>query len=825
MKKFVLGFIAIICIALILLAAWLFFHQNDLKQQAIVAINKELITEVKVDGPIDISLFKQFPQVSLSIQEVSIADNLRVGSTMLSLEEVLVSFNLLAILRKEYTIQSISLIEGYVALFVDENGKENYNITKPVESDNSESLVVDLSSIQLQNIQLSYSNLKDNISIDSQIYSGKLGVQFEGKNFDLSTDANLFMKDLKIGKQTLLTQNEVNGKVYLSYNSINDCYQLTNNTLNINKNDFVIDGSYCNGTDIMNFTAKASGEQLENALALIPTNLLPLEGVKGSGNYRVNAKLTGNSKSPNVTVDFDLKDGVAEIPDIAIPISNLNVSGAYNNQNKKGDELLIEQFSFTSKESSLGGGLRFPNLAKGLMEMDKVSGNIDHATLNQLTSNKFEINEGDLSLESLSLHLSYRDTDSTWNVSQVDGQLTIDNFRGQIVELDKPFELNGNLQMTGNTLNAKGFQAKIAENDMQFTGSLQHFLDYLQKDRFGNTATMRINGALSSTYFNIDDFVKESNEKREKGKENPLDKWLNLAGNLQVDIAAFRYLDLELSDISMKIEPEPNSKVSCSNLKATGLKGNMEGNVQLHFTSEGDLEITIASKLNSIDIHELFKGFRDFDQEAITAANLKGKIDANLIFTATWLGMAELNEDDMIMQADLVLSDGELIELPSLEALSKHISMEQLEHLYFSELASTITIKDREINLPETRIASNLLSLSVSGTHTFDDVIDYSLKLNLKNLLAAKWKVAKTMDKEYVNDAEGGINVYVRMTGTVDDPKITYDKQSVKQKIKEDFKAEKEELKDLFKNNEPEPENSEDYMYFEEDSTEFINWE
>jgi hypothetical protein len=52
-------------------------------------------------------------------------------------------------------------------------------------------------------------------------------------------------------------------------------------------------------------------------------------------------------------------------------------------------------------------------------------------------------------------------------------------------------------------------------------------------------------------------------------------------------------------------------------------------------------------------------------------------------------------------------------------------------------------------------------------------------------------------------DPYEGLNLYLRMTGSLGNPHITYNKKGTKNKIKNDFKNEKENLKNLMNNTTP----------------------
>jgi hypothetical protein len=91
------------------------------------------------------------------------------------------------------------------------------------------------------------------------------------------------------------------------------------------------------------------------------------------------------------------------------------------------------------------------------------------------------------------------------------------------------------------------------------------------------------------------------------------------------------------------------------------------------------------------------------------------------------------------------------------------------------------------------------------GTHTFGNEIDYHFSLALADLLAAKFRkrnVSQSKQSEFgpiEEDGRGRTMVYVSMTGTVDDPVFSYDKKAVREKISEELKNQKTELKEAFR--------------------------
>ena len=203
----------------------------------------------------------------------------------------------------------------------------------------------------------------------------------------------------------------------------------------------------------------------------------------------------------------------------------------------------------------------------------------------------------------------------------------------------------------------------------------------------------------------------------------------------------------------------------------------------------------------------------NFGQEYFVAENIKGKATVAIDFASIWDQQLKLKKDQLYVLADLNMTQGELINYQPAMALSKFIEVDELEHIRFSKLATQIEIKDETISIPQTDIHSSALDLTISGTHTFDNHIDYRFKMLMSDVL---WRKAKSKKKEtsefgYIeDDGLGRTTLYLHMTGTVKDYKITYDTKSLRDQWKNDLKEEKQTVKQLLKN---------EFGWFKKDST------
>lgn len=96
-------------------------------------------------------------------------------------------------------------------------------------------------------------------------------------------------------------------------------------------------------------------------------------------------------------------------------------------------------------------------------------------------------------------------------------------------------------------------------------------------------------------------------------------------------------------------------------------------------------------------------------------------------------------------------------------------------------------------------IKSSALNLNASGTHDFDNIVDYKLNMLLGDVMGKKMKSQNTEFGMIEDDGLGHTKLFISMKGPVDDPKFSYDKKAVSQKIAQDLKADQQNVKQLLK--------------------------
>tara|TARA_B100000497_G_scaffold91158_1_gene101742 strand:+ start:967 stop:3447 length:2481 start_codon:yes stop_codon:yes gene_type:complete len=804
------------------ISAFLFIQKDFIRNQSIKALNKQLNTKIDVGGPIDLTFLSNFPNISLSFNEVIISDRLRANDTLASLANVSLHLNTWALLNKDVSIDGINARDGFIHLYADKQGIANYDILKPKESPSATTLL-QLKSIVLNNVELIYDDEENNIYSHALSIRSDIAGSFYQKDFDLMIDLDLFSYSVFIDDVSLFPAKSIEGKLKLKYTGVEGCILFDDNTLNIQQNKFLVSGEICSKTKLIDLVAYAEGSDLKEALGLVPNEWLGSSNVNGNGAFKLKSSILGELKRPAIQLEFNITQGVLDLEQQQLHLKDLNLDGSYRKTKENKQSLHITKFNTRAGNSFLNGDLLIANLDDISIEAH-LTASLNEQFLNTLLPEYFEVKEGSIDLNEMTFLIHHNTLDSLWQLSRIEGELRLNQLNGQLHVLDLPFTFSGSLIGKESFLSSEEVNIYIGDNHLKFDGEVNNLMEIILNQEKENIVDLAVNGNMSSDYFNLNDFIRSGSISETKAKKTKEIQFPPIFGNIKLELAHVIFKALDIYDLDIEANAD-NTAYTFDIIDSRTIGGNFSGHL-LTNVNENDFEINLSADIEHVAIQELFSSFNNFGQKDWGSENIRGQLNAQLDFSATWKDFTNLDSENFILHSQVKLSDGELLNFAPLTSLSGKLELEQLEHLYFKELQADITVKDEWIYIPMTTIQSNLLSLEAGGKHSFDNEIDYQLVLNLKNLLAAKFKKKKTKAEDYVNDAKGGINLYVGMAGTVDNPIIFFDKKGIKDKMKIDFKKEKEDFKNLFKKDQ-ESEFEDVEINFEEvqEEDKYLDWE
>jgi hypothetical protein len=118
--------------------------------------------------------------------------------------------------------------------------------------------------------------------------------------------------------------------------------------------------------------------------------------------------------------------------------------------------------------------------------------------------------------------------------------------------------------------------------------------------------------------------------------------------------------------------------------------------------------------------------------------------------------------------------------------------MEDLRRVRFTDMQNFLEVKNEKVYIPVMLIQSNALNMTLSGEHSFDNEINYKIKINAGQVLLNRLKKHDN-DLDPLPDKGGLFNLYYSITGNID----KYEMKRKKRTVKEEFErseARKEQI-------------------------------
>jgi len=828
-------FIPVILVLLAFLTALVL--EDKIKQQVITEVNKELTAPVKVGGKITLSFIRHFPDASLQFESVSIASKLKSKEPDLAaVRELSFIFSMYDLMKGEINIHKLLLQNGSVNVLKDKNGVTNLDILKHSDS-KEKGVALALSKITLQNVSFNYVDEGTNFFVKARVRKVELTGSFGKPQFKLVADGNFFLESIRQADESYVANKQIVIAIQLDIKNGGNRIMVQKGSIEIEKNPFSVTGSlvFEKSKTLIDLTAKSEGEDISSFIALMPASVKnQLKDFEGKGAYNIEANLNGTfskTTSPQVKVVANLNDGNIKLSKYGRELNHVFVKVEYGMDAQGADHLRISDFRSRINDQPFQFSLLLKNLsqpdfifnANGTLHLDELSPFIPDSVMKDL--------KGNIRFTDFSLHGNVADFDNLSNVTLNGGgvfQLDQVSFAAQNVLYEN---INGIINYQGRKLEAKKLSISFLKTEAVFSGTISNLVQYiaaLVERRPMSDIALEADGKLEVKTLQlaqmIETFSKQNTTGAAPKKKVDVRDVFRINGNLQVSIQKFTYNKMEFDDVQVNVTFSP-LHLRLNNFSTNTMGGSIKGNGYLVFTGTQDLLMNMGTEVTDIDVSQVFMQTENFGQQTLTDKNLQGVLNAKLYIKNTWKDYSSPDMDNLNAIIDFEIKNGALKNFEPVKAASAFIRVEELSNIRFADIKNRLTIYNKTITIPAFEIQTNALNLMFSGQHNFDNTIDYRFKINLRKMLANKFN-RKGKEQFIENDPYEGVNVYLSMTGPLSKPKIQYDKASAAAKIKDDFKNEKEVLKELFKKgSSPKDDKREDKFYQIEEEPNFMEFE
>ena len=794
--KILLLFITIITMLPIVFT---YLYGDKIEQIILKKIQENSLTEIQVKE-IDFSLFATFPYASVQFTDMLIMEkHSNNNDTLLYMNQGYLQFNIINLIDGKQELEKIVLLNAKLNIKYDNEGNPNFKIFKP-KQEGEQSVIIN--QVYFSNSEITYLDQQKNIDIKGT--TQKISLEFSAeKQSDFLTKGDLQMHNLIVGPTNYVQQKQM--KINADF-SVNDrIIYIKPSTFFIEDVEAKLEGKI-NGINV-DLIVYAEKQKINSILTHMPEKFKSIcASFIANGDLNCNGTIKGEiskTSNPHFNMDFNVTNGIFKLKENLFNLTEVTLLGNIDNgvtNSFENTQIKVEKCSGKTGNGTLSGMFSLSNLNNHYITAD-ISSNLDLAEVNHyfISTPFFDMKGSLITTTKYNGELDFSEKMRD-NFLQANHQSNIELKDVKFQYNDSPLlfgisELKG--QMKNNKIIINNSELTISDSDMKFEGTITNFIPYL----FNASPKIIVQGNLESVYVKFDELmtIKDIKGKEETRSFSTMPNWIE--ANLQTKIEQLSYKYFIARNIDAGIDFRDYTLMA-KKVKMNTLNGEVNGEAKFFERPFNHLKLFTSTHLEKINIRNLFTAFENFEQDFIQDKHLKGEATADIQLQTSWTPGFKFDPNSLRLSSHLIINKGELIEFSPLLDLSSYVSVEELKDVKFSTLENNIRIEHNMIKVPSMEINSSALSVFVSGTHSFENKIDYQVRLLLSELISKKFRKKNTnFDNEFgvVDDEMGYTTLYLKMTGDVDNPEIYFDKIKIKEKLNLKVKEEKEEIKKIIK--------------------------
>ncbi len=797
LKRIAFCLLVTIAVILVSFTASIFLFKDRIIQRFITEANKSLGTPVKI-GRIDVSGWGNFPNIGIVFTDVYIEDSHEGLYPLFTARSVSFFMNPIDAWKGNYLIRDLRIDHSETHLKIDEKGLVNFNVTK--ESNGKGSIAFDLHNVKLTQTKVSYHDLKLLQHFDFESKKLAADVALRTDIYQIKAAGDVTVADMSLSGYQLMQNKKLVLDASLNYDDKSKSIKIDPSKLTFEQSLFDLSGEYFfKKIPQVNLVAKSKNADIQTVLSLLPEQLSKnVREYESKGDIYFNLTLQGEitkHKSPLLSADFGLKNAEVLHPQYKSKLENANMEGSFATSSFSDlseAKLFLKNIEGKLNGQPISANFSIANFKDPLVDID-FHGVLETKSITNFYPLKdFSDLTGKVDTDlSLSGRLSDLKRKATAQHVRVAGDVNLQEVSFALGSRKIEFQkINGSFQFNNNDIAMSNVRGKVGNTDFLLNGFLKNVISFFLFDN----QPIGIEADLRSDFIDLDQGLAWG-----LGATGSKDFGFSISPNLHLnfncDVKEMKYKRFHPRAIKGNLLVKNQTALS-RNITFKAMGGDLSVNGVVDAKTNGKVDVSTSFKLNSIHIDSVFYVFDNFYQDFIQDKHLKGKASADVNIEMTLNKSLRLFSESLTADISATIKGGELNNFEPLQKLNKYIDDETLSRLRFADLKNDIHIGDRTIYIPQMEVKSNATTITVSGTHTFDQQIDYHVVTPLRS--------KKKIDPDEAfgsieEDSHGQTKLFLKITGTTDNYIVSLDKAALKKKITADLKKEVKELKDAFK--------------------------
>ena len=789
MVKKILKIVGIILLLFVISAfAIPYFFKDQIKARILNAINEKVDAKVAF-ADADLSLFRNFPNASISIKKLSIINKAPFeGDTLVAFDELNLKMSIKELFNGDnepMDIDGISSKNGLINIIFNKDGIGNYDIAikddKKTDDGKSKPLSLKIKEYSVENFKFKYYDEKSKIRmiLDSINHEGT--GDFALSNLDLVTKTTAKVS-LDMDKVNYMNNVLVSLDAVLGIDLNQSKYSFKENKAKINELPLEFDGfiQLVEAGQDYDLKFKTPTSSFKNFLGLLPAKYSSnLKEVQTSGDFSVVGFAKGlysETSIPKFNIEIASNNAAFQYPNLPKSVRNIIIDTKIINETgiMKDTYVNLDKLSFQIDQDVFNAKANIKNISENAQVNAALKGTINLSNLTKAYPIKLEkpltgILKADVTTVFDMQAVEKSDYANIKNAGTID--LTGFNYtdeNGKTMKISRAL-----MEFNPSRVNLKQFNATTGNSDMAITGVLENFYGFIFKNQ-----ELKGNFNLNSNQLAVNDFMTTETASKNETKPSEAMKipaFLNCT--LTAKANTVLYDNLILKDVSGKLIIR-DQKATLENGKTNIFGGSIGFNGAVS-TKEKTPIFNMDLGMNNVDIMQTFTQLDMMKKIAPIAGVINGKLNSKINVSGN------LNEKEMTPDLNTLTGDltGQLLSTTvnssnstMLTALDDKLGFVDLKKLNLNDLKASLTFKDGKVNVKPFDVKYQDIKASIAGAHGFDQMMNYTIKLNVPvkylgteiNSLLAKLSPADAKKFET-------IPVNAILTGNFQNPKITTD--------------------------------------------------
>lgn len=834
MKKFLKIFGILILLLLIVIISLPYFFKDKIAEEIKTAANDNMNALVEFED-ISLSLISNFPNLSLDLDNFSITGLEEFeGVKLADIAAIEATIDLASLFGDQINIKRIAIVSPTLDVRVLENGSANYDIAKAseeeVEEESGESSAfnIQLKEYSITNANLIYDDKSMPFYMDLKNLNHNGNGDFTQDLFVLATNTDIESIDMVYDGSSYIKKASAGLKADLDMDMANMKFVFKENEIRFNELLLAFDGWLeMPGDDIsMDITYAATKTDFRHLLSMVPAEFASdLGGVDVAGKMGFDGFVKGtynDASLPGFGLNLSVDNGRFQYPDLPKSVDNIQVQASIDaSDGNDYDKMKIDVPKFYMEMADnpidIALKLRTPMsdpeidcdvVAKIVMENlkdvvplekgDELTGSINadmgfHGKMSAIENEEYE--NFDAHGQMIVQQIAYKSDSLDYDVN-VD--VAYFNFSPQFLELSQ-------------------FKAGVGKSDFSAAGKIDNYMAYALRDEM-----LQGTFSISSNLMDLNEFMSDDEDaattegQEEESEMSVVEIPGNIDFTINADFKKMLYGDMEMDNTRGQIRVKDHV-ASLKGFTMDILEGKVIADGSYSTESPEKPLMDFDFNIQNMDIQKSASTFNTIEKLAPIAKNSTGKFSTQLNLVAELDGKMEPISESIEGRGSLQTSKVVVSGVKFVDKIAAALQMEDLAKLDVQDVNLSYTITEGKAIVEPFDVKIDGMPATIEGhTTLLTQEIDYTAKMDVPfekisgNLANQASGLMDQLNSQLGTNLSGGdkVPVNIRITGTMDNPKIgtSYGdvakgavediKEQVIEEVKEQVEEKIEEVKD-----------------------------